>query len=105
IALCPAQRGSQTVGNFTRTGEIAGFERNGRDARMAAAAELLRKGSQVLIGSRLIPRIGAQRDFRTNRGSTDAYGIHTFRVQEVGNEFVVALQIHVADIEEYDTIA
>jgi hypothetical protein len=72
---------------------------------MPAAAEFLREGSQIVIGGGLIPGIRAQGNFRAHCGSADTHGIHTFRVQEIRYEFVVALEIQIADVEENNAVA
>ncbi len=72
---------------------------------MAAAAEFFRERRQILIGGCLIPRVGAQRDFRARRGSADAHGINTFRVQQIGYELVVAFEIQIAYVEENNAVA
>src|SRR5229473_2728974 len=72
---------------------------------MAAAAEFFRERRQVLIGGGLIPRVGAQGNFRARGGGADADGINTFRVQQIRYEFVVALKVEIANVEKNDAIA
>ncbi len=72
---------------------------------MASAAVLFGEGGEIGVGVLQIPRVGSQADFGAHFGCADAYGVDALGVQEIGNKFVVALEVEVGDIEEDDAIA
>src|SRR5215472_6167438 len=85
--------------------QISRIKRNGGNAGMSAATVLFRERSQVLIGRRLVPWIGAQRNFRAHRRSAHAHRIDAFWMQQVGDEFVIPFQVQVADVKENHPVA
>src|SRR6266436_608326 len=67
---------------------------------MPAASKFLRERGQIFVRSRLIPGIRAQRNLRADLRCADAYRVHGLRVQQIGNELVVALEIQIAYVEK-----
>src|SRR5215469_11160906 len=104
-ALFSPQSSGKLARHFARVSQISRVKRNGGNAWMPAAAVLFRERSEVLIGRRLVPWIGAQRNFRTHRRSAHAHGIDAFGMQQVRNEFVVTLEIQITDVEENHPVA
>ena len=72
---------------------------------MAAAAELLGQRGEILVRGGLVPRIGAQGNLRANLRGADADRVDAFRMQQVGDEFVVALEVQITDIEKDYVVA
>src|SRR5258706_3012657 len=100
-----AENGSDLSRNFACARKIAGLKRDGSDARMAAAAKLLRHRRQILVGAGLIPRIRPQADLCAHRRRAHADRIDALRMQQVRNELVVAFQIQIAHIKKDYVVA
>jgi hypothetical protein len=72
---------------------------------MAAAAVLFSKRSEVLVRGGLVPGIGTERNLGANLRSTDAHGIQAFGMQQVGNKFVIAFEVQIADVKENHVVS
>src|SRR5882724_3028323 len=95
-----AQRCRQSARHFPRTFHVIRLKRDRRHSLVPAAAKLLRQRRQILIRRRLIPWIRSERDFRPRCRRAHADRIYALPVQQIRNEFVVALEVQVAHIEE-----
>lgn len=95
-----AEGGGERTGDFACAIKVRGIEGNGRDAGMASAAKFFGEGGKIPVGGGLVPGIRSEGDFGANGRSADADGIDAFGVEQVGDEFVVALKIKVTDIKE-----
>jgi hypothetical protein len=102
--LLGAEFGGEVAGYLAGAREVVRIEGDGGNAGVAAAAESFGEGGEIFVGSGLVPGIGAQGDFGADGGRADADGIDAFRMQKIGNEFVVALEVEVADVKENDAV-
>jgi len=100
-----AQNRNQGARDFTRADDVAGIERNGRDALVPPATVFFRERGQILAGGRQIPRIGSQGNFGARSGRAYADRIDALRMQQIRNEFVVAFKVQIADVKENHAIA
>src|SRR6516165_3623555 len=71
---------------------------------MSAAAVLLAKLRQIMAALARSPRVGSHRNFCAQRRLAYTDAVDAFREQIIRNEFVVAVEIVIADIELNHTI-
>src|SRR5260221_2571484 len=103
-ASSAAEDGGEFVGDFTGAGKIARLKGNSSHPRVSATAKFLRQRCQILIGSRLAPRICPEaylgaRGRRAHPDRIDAIGM-----QQVWNEFILALQVQIAAANKDHTV-
>src|SRR6185437_10972585 len=92
-------------GGFAGLLAVAGGKGNGAHAGVAAATIALADFGQVDLGVHRSPGIGSHRDLSAEVALAQPHAVHAFGVEVVGDKFVVALVIAVADVEENGTIA
>src|SRR5713101_1992371 len=91
-ALFGAKVGDQLAIQFSGSRQIFVVEGDGGNARVPSAAEFLRQRSEILVGRGLIPRIGTKGDLSPETRGADTHGIDALRVQQIGNELVIAFK-------------
>src|SRR3989441_9195123 len=103
--LSRAQHGDNLRGDIARALQFSRVKGNRSNARMPSAAEFFGEGREILFRGGLVPRICSERHLRTDGRGAHTDGVPAFGMQQVGNKFVVALEILIADVKKDDAVA
>src|SRR5579864_235431 len=95
-----AQLSHDFLRRLDRGGVLVHVERDRSHAGMAAATVALANASQVHFRFLRSPGIRSHRNLHAEAALAEPHAVDRLRMQVVGNEFVVALEIVIGDVEE-----
>src|SRR5277367_253365 len=97
--LVVAQGRRNFLGHLAGADQIAGTQRDGRHTRVSAAAVFFTQRGEIHIRGSFLPGIRAHRDLGAQRRGAHAHRIERVREQKVRYEFVVTLEVQIADVK------